>query len=146
MSEKTLCIQGYASVFNVQDKVKDIVQGGAFTETIDLRGKHGWNILIEHDAGRNLGRTSRVVQNHIGLYAALHIPLSMPLAQDVLLDIKLGLLKGLSIGYRATRCSKDDNDNRLLHAVNLLDIALVSNPANDMCKIDRWYVFEEIPA
>ncbi len=130
-------------MFHVCDADKDIVQNGAFTETIQLRGKQGWPVLVEHSAKKNLGKTSRVVQNHMGLYVAVYIPITGNLASDVLIDLKLGLLKGLSIGYHPKNWSKDENGNRLLHSVNLLEISLVKEPSNDMCGIDRWHVIED---
>ena len=63
-------IRGYASVFNNVDSYGDIVERGAFAETIDLfnRGEKTIPVLLNHSARDFTGLTYELEEQEKGLY------------------------------------------------------------------------------
>lgn len=50
--------EGYASLFRIPDLGKDIVEPGAFRESLQRRGPGGVKMLWQHDPAEPIGRWS----------------------------------------------------------------------------------------
>jgi uncharacterized protein len=147
---------GYGSVFDRVDSQRDVVVRGAFAATLDKRRPSDVKLLWQHDVLEPIGVIEELFEDDIGLYVKGRLLLDVARAREAYALLKEGVVKGLSIGYSPLRYSIDpDSGVRMLKAVELWEISLVTFPANDAAQItvfkdhapDRLsYMQENIPA
>jgi HK97 family phage prohead protease len=89
--------EGRASVYNVVDLGKDLVEPGAFTKTIQ---EHGSQVpmLWQHKTDVPIGKLT-LVDGPDALHVKGQLLMDLPEAQKAYLLIKSGIVKSLSIGY-----------------------------------------------
>lgn len=129
VDEQKRRISGYASTFGNVDSARDIVIKGCFLESI---GRKKPKMLYEHD--KLLGLWDVVMEDDKGLYVEGGIP-KTTLGNDVYELAMAGALDSLSIGYIAQEFEWNDKNIRLLKKVDLMEVSLVTFPANEMAKI-----------
>lgn len=122
-------LEGYAATFT---GTADL---GSFREKIApgaFRGAIGGDILalLDHDAGKVLGRTRsgtlRLSEDSRGLAFDLELPDTQP-GRDVLALAQRGDLGGMSFGFRIPSGGEEwDGDTRTLRAIDLKEISVVS--------------------
>ena len=129
-------IEGYAAVFNVEarigDRFSETIAAGAFGASI--RSGRDILALVDHDAGRVLGRTRsgtlRLSEDTRGLAFEIDVP-DTSLGRDLLALAERGDVGGMSFGFAAT----DEHwtgDRRELRAVDLIEVsAVLAFPAYD---------------
>lgn len=127
-------IVGYASTFDNVDDQGDVVRRGAFADSIAQ--KQGQvPLLWQHRIDQPIGKTVLLSENDNGLFMEGRLVMKVPKAQEALEFIKQGIVKGLSIGYEATKAtSKQDNQRELL-GINLFEVSLVTFPANARAQV-----------
>lgn len=131
--------EGYASVNGNVDSEGDIVMPGAFRATLaDGMAKDGVPILLLHNDQRlPVGRSLTLEEDSRGL----HIRAQLADTTDGLDARKLvrsGILRGLSIGYIPTRAETGADGVRRLYEVELLEISLVTWPANALATVTGY--------
>lgn len=121
---------GYASVFNVVDKQRDIMQPGAFLKTI--QGRTGEvKLLWQHDFSEPIGIITRLFEDARGLYVEGTLLLDVARAKETYTLLKAGAVSGLSIGYTPIEFAiEPDTGVRKLSQVELWEVSLVTFPAN----------------
>lgn len=121
---------GYASVFDVVDRQKDIILRGAFQDT--LAGRAGQiKLLWQHQFEEPIGVFDRIVEDEHGLYVEGRLLLDIQRAREAYSLLRAGAIEGLSIGYSPVRYSIDPETGvRLIARVELWEISLVTFPAN----------------
>lgn len=126
---------GYASVFDVVDSQKDIILRGAFAET--LKGRIGdIKMLWQHQQDEPIGIFERMFEDIRGLYVEGKLLLDVARAKEAYLLLKERAISGLSIGYSPIKYRIHEKTGvRLLSAVELWEISLVTFPANEAAKI-----------
>jgi HK97 family phage prohead protease len=126
---------GYASVFDVVDSQKDIILRGAFAET--LKGRVGAiKMLWQHQQDEPIGIFERMFEDARGLYVEGRLLLDVAKAREAYALLKEGAIGGLSIGYSPLKYRIHEKSGvRLLSAVELWEISLVTFPANEAAKI-----------
>ncbi len=126
---------GYASVFDVVDSQKDIILRGAFAET--LIGRVGdIKMLWQHQQDEPIGVFERMFEDKNGLYVEGKLLLDVARAKEAYALLKEGVISGLSIGYSPIKYRRHEKTGvRLLSAVELWEISLVTFPANEAAKI-----------
>lgn len=130
-------IEGYASNFGNRDLVGDIVQRGAFTKSLAGRPAGGVAMLWQHDQKRPIGVWTEITEDAVGLRVKGRILTQTRDGADAFEFAKAGAVRGLSIGYRATRHRRDhERKARLLDAVDLHEISLVAIPANPLSVLE----------
>lgn len=121
---------GYASVFNVVDNHNDIIVRGAFAETLKERGK-SIKLLWQHRQDEPIGMFDRIFEDEMGLYVEGRLLLDVGRAREAYALLKQGAISGLSIGYSPVQYKIDSgNGTRILSAIELWEISLVTFPAN----------------
>ncbi len=145
----TMTFSGYGAVFGNKDSYGDVIQKGSFAETLHEAKTSGqWPSLLMQHGGWGLtsedlmpiGVISELEEDNIGLKM-----------DAVLADIEKGrdaykLLKmqprpaisGLSIGYIPKEWkngTKEDEPRRTLTNVDLMEISLVTFPANKQARV-----------
>ena len=126
-------VSGYGAVFNNVDRGGDRIQPGAFTDSLAAKAG-GLPMLAHHDPTRPIGVWSEVSEDKRGLKVAGRISATAD-GRDVRTLAKDGAVTGLSIGYWPKDTDIDQNGNRVLKSVDLLEVSLVTFPMNDLARI-----------
>ena len=118
---------GYAAVFGNKDRQGEVIDGGAFSRTLD---HHGGDVplLWQHRLDEPMGM-AHVVQDQRGLHLEGQLCLDTQRGQEARALMKMGALKGLSIGYDVVKDGWDSGA-RHLKEVRLWETSLVTIPAN----------------
>ena len=130
---------GHASVFNVVDLDGDVVEPGAFAETL-ATGAASAGVLIfgqHEDRKEPLGRTLELREDSIGLYVKGQIS-DTTAGRDYRQLIRDGVLDQMSIGYIALEYYIDEQQVRHLTKLDLLEISIVNYPANTEARIESY--------
>ena len=122
-----LQIEGYASLWGVADLNGDVVQAGAFADSLARTGAAGVRMLNQHDAHAPVGVWETLEEDARGLFVRGRIEDWSPQARFAAALSRAGALDGLSIGYRAARARREGR-LRVLSAVELWEVSLVTFP------------------
>lgn len=140
---------GYGAVFNNTDSYGDVIEKGAFKKTIREAKKTGnWPAMLMQHGGwaisaddlTPVGIYIEMDEDDQGLLVKGKLATSQR-AQEALDLLKMEprpALNGLSIGYRAKKFTvgtKPEEPRRLLHEIELVEISLVTFPANPKARI-----------
>jgi HK97 family phage prohead protease len=123
---RSLVIEGYASLFGVEDMAGDVVRAGAFTRSLARGGPVG--MLLGHVGGRTAGRWTTLREDGRGLFVRGLISDATPAGLTALEMIAGQALDGLSIGFIARDWSPRVGRGRDLKLIELREISLVAAP------------------
>jgi len=124
----TLYIEGYASRFGLRDLNDDVVVAGAFRDTLVKTGPKGVRMLYQHQVKSPVGVWDEIREDAIGLFVRGRILDLNAEARMVGSLVKAGVVDGLSIGFRAVKSRRDSGSLRVLTAVELWEISIVTFP------------------
>lgn len=131
---------GYGSVFGNVDAYKEIVMPGAFTRSLEELERKGRKVpvLWSHQMDEPIGVYNNLQEDDHGLKVEGQLLIdSDPQAKRIHAHLVAGSVSGLSIGYRVRKSSYDEETRvRSLLDLDLVEISLVTNPANDDARID----------
>jgi uncharacterized protein len=116
-------VEGYASLFGVEDLTGDVVRAGAFAASLTRLGR-GPPMLLDHAHGRLAGSWSVVREDGRGLYVRGLIDPHQPGGEVALARG----LDGLSIGFRPVRWRERPGGRDLIE-LELIEVSLVADPA-----------------
>ena len=120
---------GYASTYGgAPDSYGDVVLRGAFDETLARRPKP--RFLWQHDQVEPIGVVKALASDDRGLSGTWQISKTTR-GKDAYELLKDGAVDSLSIGFRTELAEYDDMGTRLLKKLDLLEVSLVSIPANE---------------
>ncbi|MEL6413500.1 MAG: HK97 family phage prohead protease [Pseudomonadota bacterium] len=114
-----LLIEGYASLFGVEDLSGDVVRAGAFGSVTEDRALP---MLLQHRPGAQIGQWVRLQEDGRGLFVRGLIN-----QKSAACLVRNGL-DGLSIGFRPLVWSLRPSGGRLLSKIELVEVSLVANP------------------
>jgi uncharacterized protein len=156
---QTMQFSGYAAVFNNVDSYGDMIAPGAFSAFLsDIQsGKQQWPAMLTQHGGFMASAEDLMP---IGVYTELKEDKTGLMTTGILADTDRGdeayklmkmaprpAINGLSIGYYVREESyggKNDNYQRLLKKIDILEISLVTFPANDKARIDSVKNYREM--
>ena len=134
-------ITGYAAKFNSETTIagefREMLAPGCFRRT--LRENPDVLMLIGHDLGRVLGRTSagtlEINEDTTGLWFSLTPDPTTPSGQEAVGTVRRGDVRGCSFGFRVRAEEWRDGGTRLplriIKDVDLFEITLTGLPAYD---------------
>lgn len=131
-------IEGYGSVFNVEDSYSDIVAKGAFSASIAAHKSAGTMpaLLWQHDSDDPIGVWTEMVEDSKGLLLKGRLCLDTTCGKEAYALLKMGAINGLSIGFISKKWSYDETTEvRTLSEVDLWEVSLVTFPANSKARI-----------
>lgn len=132
--------EGYGAVFGNKDSVGDVIVKGAFVESLKTDGNPA--MLLQHNSQDVIGVWEEVYEDERGLYLKGCLNLDVQKSREAYSLLKQGALKGLSIGYITKDYAIDHtNGVRTLKALKLLEVSIVTFPANEKAKITRVKMF-----
>lgn len=139
---------GYGAMFGNVDAYGDVIAKGAFRETLRdwKKGKslppmltqHGGWMMSDRD-GIPVGKWTAMEEDEKGLRVEGRlINLDTDGGKQIYGALKEGVLDGLSIGYRAKEFAlgtKPEEPRRTLKKVDLIEVSLVTFPANGLARV-----------
>lgn len=129
---------GYASLFGVADLSGDIIEPGAFQQSLKARGAAGVRLLWQHDPAQPLGIWQTLREDTRGLYVEGRLNPHVIKAREVEALLKEGAIEGLSIGFRVERARRDSHSGRRhITRVDLWEISLVTFPMLPQARVSR---------
>lgn len=141
---EVMTFTGYGAVFNNIDAYGDVIKEGAFTESLinSQAAKQMPVMLLQH------GGPTAEDMTPIGIWADMSEDSHGLRVKGKLADtnrgreayelLKMGAFNGLSIGYTVkehTNRTKPDEPRRTLKSINLLEVSLVTFPANGKARV-----------
>ena len=132
-SEPAGTFRGYASTFNgPPDAFGDVIAPGAFTESLKARTPA---LLWGHDAQEPIGKWLAIAEDRYGLSVEGKLTLGTKRGSEAHALMRDGAL-GLSIGFRVKPGgSSYQGDQRILKALDLVEISAVAMPANPQATV-----------
>lgn len=126
-------IEGYGSVFDVEDLGGDIVAAGAFADSLQSGRKV--KMLFQHDHNTVVGVWDEVAEDGKGLRVKGRILTAVKAGLEAYELVKAGAIDSLSIGYRTLK-SMDRNGRRVIQQADVWEVSLVTFPMNELARID----------
>lgn len=130
---------GYASIFGVVDEEDDIMEPGAFADTL-ATGMASGGVMIfgqHEDEEPPIGKSLELKEDAKGLYVKGLIS-ATPEGLTYRQLIKDRVLTKMSIGYIILEYEIDKNGIRHIKKVELLEISVVNYPANTGANIESY--------
>lgn len=139
---------GYGAVFGNVDSYGDVIQKGAFRDTLREAKKSGRmpKMLLQHGLGFAtmdeipVGVWTGMEEDETGLKVEGQLfALNTERGQYIYEGMKSGAIDGLSIGYRVKDASfgtKPEDPRRTLKKIDLHEVSIVTFPANDLARTD----------
>lgn len=154
---KTGQFAGYGAVFGNLDAYGDVIVPGAFKTTLrewktkktlpPMLLQHGGWMMVDTDS-IPIGKWTAMEEDETGLRVeGKLINLDTDLGRRVYGAMKEGVLDGMSIGYRAkkfTMGTKPDEPRRKLEVVDLIELSIVTFPANGKARVSDIKGLESI--
>lgn len=132
---------GYGSVFGVMDSYREIVEKGAFEESLQAISEKGRKVpvLWQHLSSQPIGVYEEIKEDEKGLFVKgrlLHDSVSQ--AKEAFALMKAEIVSGLSIGYYVVEDKFNEKDRvRTLTKLDLVECSVVTFPANDDARIEN---------
>lgn len=126
--------EGYASVWGRVDSYGDTVLRGAFLDSLEKERMP--LMLYGHAASRVIGKWIKMIEDEKGLYVVGELTPGHSEAKDIEALMKHGAISGLSIGGYTTEYEDKTERGRIIKQFDLLEVSLVSMPAEDEARVD----------
>lgn len=129
---------GYASTFGgPPDSFGDVIASGAFARGLAEHRSRGSlpAMLWQHDTAAPIGRWLALAEDERGLVVEGRLTLEVQKAREAYALLRDGALNGLSIGFQTRRSEAGTHGGRLLTDIDLLEISLVTLPANSGARV-----------
>jgi uncharacterized protein len=132
-------IKGYASVFNVVDNHNDLINKGAFQDSIKRHTEEGRiKFLWQHSHVEPIGVIEELYEDEVGLYLKASINNNTQLGKEVISLIHQKAINGLSIGFKVTDFEYEASGVRIIKKLELWEISIVTFPANEHAQISSF--------
>jgi HK97 family phage prohead protease len=141
---------GYGAYFGNEDAYSDVIERGAFKDTIkEWKGRRKWPpMLLQHGGGMfsespdgmlPVGQWTHMEEDSKGLKVEGKLfALNTERGQYIYEGLRSGALDGLSIGYKVReqrRGTRAGEPERTLLNIDLWEVSIVTFPANDKARI-----------
>jgi HK97 family phage prohead protease len=131
-------IEGYGSVFGVEDSYADIVAPGAFKVSLAQHQAESTMpaMLWQHDSNEPIGVWNSIVEDQRGLLTKGQLALAVPRGAQAHSLLKMKAINGLSIGFMTKGYTIDPKTGvRTVTEVDLWEVSLVTFPANEKARV-----------
>lgn len=125
---------GYGAVFGNVDWYNDVILPGAFKASLEKwQSKNKMPpVLWNHNDSEPIGVYTQIYEDEKGLFVEGKLLIDdVPRAKSTYALLKAGAIDGLSIGYSTKKANQQGNGVRELIEVDVGEISIVTQPAND---------------
>jgi HK97 family phage prohead protease len=125
-------IEGYAAIFGEKNGHNEIVQPGAFAETLSQHRAAGTMPFMfrNHSSNDVIGFWEEMEEDQRGLRVKGQLLLEKQIGRDAYIDVKKAQVRGLSVGFIAKEDEYDYKTNtRIIRAMDLFEVSLVAFPS-----------------
>jgi HK97 family phage prohead protease len=126
---------GYASTFGNVDSGYDVVMPGAFANSLRDRPCPQIKMLWQHDWTQPIGVWTKCQEDTKGLYVEGTILRDVQRGAEAYSLMKAGAIDSMSIGFRTLESDYTPGGVRQLKEVGLMEISLVTFPANEQATV-----------
>jgi HK97 family phage prohead protease len=131
--------EGYASVFNGNDKMGDTVLPGAYKSCIEKKGTGGIFMRFEHLRHETPGKWVELAEDSKGLHVVGELTPGHSTAENVRASFKHGTVGGLSIGWRPYNSVIERKANgRILKEIDVFEISITADPADEGAEVSSF--------
>lgn len=124
---------GYASVFGVVDSYGEVVEKGAFLDSLALKMP---KLLWQHTWKQPIGYYLEAYEDNYGLFVKGQLLIDdITTAKEAFALLKTNSIDGLSIGYNIIEEELAENGIKILRKLDLLEVSIVTFPANQEATI-----------
>lgn len=126
-------VEGYGATFNGVDSYGDSIAPGAFAESLKTTRPL---MLWQHRQDSPVGRWTELREDSRGLFVKGQLNMATAAGRDAFEHLRQQDVNGLSIGYRVGPDGVESkNGVRLLKAIDLQEISIVSLPADSRARV-----------
>jgi HK97 family phage prohead protease len=138
-------IEGYGSVFGNKDSYNDVIEKGAFAQSIKSHkaSQSMPAMLWQHDAAQPIGVWTDISEDENGLHMRGKFAMGTVKGREAYELAKMHALNGLSIGFVAKGWDYS-GEVRILTELELWEVSLVTFPANTKARITGVKSSDEI--
>jgi HK97 family phage prohead protease len=138
-------ISGYASVFEVTDKYRDVVVSGAFKNAVAdfSSNRRKPKLLWQHDVNSPIGVIEEMYEDDFGLFIKGKLLLDVSKAREVYSLVKNKAIDGFSIGYKIKN-NYFKNNKQYITDIDLLEISIVTFPACESAVVDEIKSYDHL--
>ncbi len=122
-----LRVEGYASLFGLEDLNGDVVHPGAFRDSLKARANAPLPMLLDHSA-EPIGDWSYVAEDSRGLFVRGAVTNETKRGHRAVALLQSGAMDGLSIGFIAKRARARPARGRDLFEIDLWEVSIVGTP------------------
>jgi uncharacterized protein len=130
-----LTISGYGAHFDNVDSYGDIIEKGAFKNTLNERaGRIAF--CYQHDIWNPIGKIQSIEEDTKGLKITVKLSEA---EKDIQTKVKEGILNEMSIGYRTVNSkmeTRNEQQVNILTEIKLIEVSLVTVAANPLAVIE----------
>lgn len=126
---------GYASTFGNVDSGYDVVMPGAFANSLRERPCSKIKMLWQHDTREPIGVWTKCMEDDKGLYVEGRVLKEVQRGAEAYALMKAGVIDSMSIGFRTLESEYTQTGVRQLKEVGLMEISLVTFPANEQATV-----------
>ena len=137
ISETRAEIEGYAAIFGQADLTGDRIFPGAFRPELIPTAEGAIKMLYQHKAERPIGRWMDIREDSRGLLVRGQIFLDTDDGERAYRLVRGGALDGLSIGFKTRRAKSTRQGGRMLMAIDLWEVSIVTFPMAPAARITR---------
>ena len=127
----TRTVVGHAAVFGNKDAYGDVIERGAFAETLKQRGNR---VKVFYNHTFPIGRPEVMQEDERGLYTESKIS-STPRGEEVLQLVREGVIDEMSIAFETVKSERTEDGGRTLKELRLYEYGPVDFAANDQAII-----------
>lgn len=132
--------EGYASVFNVVDTDRDVIEQGAFAKSLKNKKPSKIKMLWQHNRQNPIGEWLEMEEDSKGLWVKGQFILEVQQAREAHALMKRKQIDSLSVGFMMGQKDFEYDEKKRTRNIKNLDlweISPVTFPANASAKISR---------
>ncbi|WP_341756694.1 MULTISPECIES: phage major capsid protein [unclassified Candidatus Tisiphia] len=133
VTDNSVVISGYASVYNISDQQNDLIAKGAFASADHSSIKFLW----QHDWQQPIGVIKSLTEDDYGLKVEAIINNKIEKGKEAIELVRQGAVDSLSVGFNIKQANYNNLNQRIITEAELIEVSIVTFPANYHAKISH---------
>ncbi|WP_375331821.1 phage major capsid protein [Candidatus Tisiphia endosymbiont of Temnostethus pusillus] len=133
VTNNSIVISGYASVYNISDQHNDLIAKGAFASADHSSIKFLW----QHDWQQPIGVIKSLTEDDYGLKVEAIINNKIEKGKEAIELVRQGAVDSLSVGFNIKLSNYNNLNQRVITEAELIEVSIVTFPANYHAKISH---------